>query len=79
MDVRGDVVTIDHQRGISWTPQCRVQYGAVLGDINMFTVEHCRGSCHDTLLLGEAKQRGYNIRGDALLAEINLEPSTGPA
>ena len=53
MDLLDDVLAVDDQRAVLRHPQRNVQYGAVLGDVDVLAAEHRVAPLGDALLVGE--------------------------
>ena len=70
----GDHVLAVHLEGrLSGEPECRVQDGAVLGDVDVLATEHRVPALRDARLLGEREQRVDDLPVHQALGEVDGE------
>ena len=74
MNLRDDVFTVNHDRRTLRRAQCHVQYGALLGDVDLIAAKHRGDSVLKPALFGQLKQKFQSFIGDAILRIIEVNP-----
>ena len=73
VDVGHDVVAVDLDALALRRPQCHVEHGPVLGDVDVLAAEHGVDAVAQTALLGERDEEPHGLVGDAVLRVVEAD------
>src|SRR5207302_281302 len=73
VDVGDDVPAVDLDDGVAPCAEGDVEDGAVLGEVDLFAVEHGVAALGEIRLVGKVDQQAHRVTGDAVLGIVEIE------
>jgi hypothetical protein len=72
MHLRHHVLAVDDDRLPPWRAQCHMEYGAVLGDVELIATKHRIDAVAQTAFFGECDEQPERFVGDTVLRIIKI-------
>ena len=73
MHLGNDINPVDDQARSLWRPQCSVQHGTILGDIDVFAGQHRVSAIRQTNLLSKINKCTQDFGVDQILGQVDIE------